>query len=63
MDDAVNITFLYFKRSYALVPSCSIIFRFGIFWADLIIFVLEFLSEIINESFNLSLFKKLTFNH
>ena len=53
IDEVVNITFLYFKRSYALVPTWSIIFRFGIFLADLIIFDLESLSKIISELFNL----------
>ena len=62
MDVAVNITFLYFKRSYALVPSCSMIFKFGIFLTDLIIFVLEFLSEMIIEFFNFIFTKKLLNN-
>ena len=51
IDEVVNITFLYFKRSYTLVPSWSIIFRLGIFLADLIILDLEFLSEIITARY------------
>ena len=39
--------------SYAFAPSCSIIFIFGIFLADFIIFDLEFLSEIIREFLSL----------
>ena len=53
IDVVVNITFLYFKRSYALVPAWSIIFKFGIFLVDLTILLLESLSEIKMQFSNL----------
>ena len=58
IEEVVNTTFLYFKISYTFAPSGSIIFKFGIFFADLIILDLESLSVIINEFYSLDLTKK-----
>ena len=58
IEEVVNITFLYFKISYALAPSWSIIFKFGIFLADLIIFAFDSLSDINKEFFKFQIKKR-----